>query len=407
MSRRTPLILTVALLVGAAGTWRLRAADPAPTSPAAPTAPTATAPAAASPALTAANGDWPAFHGGAELRGVAKAIGDAPLAVRWKFKLEEEPAGIEGGAAIAGGVAFIGDLKGRVFAFDLAGEGKPKWTYQATDAIVSVPVVIDGKVLVGDMAGTFHCVNAADGKKLWTFDAQSGIYASANAHGSGESLRIIFGTDQAMIFCLDGAGKKVWEAMAGDRINSAPGIGWGLAFVSGCDAKLRGLRITDGSEQFAADLPSISPGSPALLEDRVIVGTDGGHVVAIARDGSKTLWDYDAIKDSAMVYASPAVADGIAVVGARDRHLHAIDVNTGKALWTLPTRGDVDSSPAIAGGRVYVGSRDKKLYVVNLKTGEKLGEFTAGRAIIASPAIGGGVVVIGDTAGGIFCLEPK
>ena len=57
--------------------------------------------------------------------------------------------------------------------------------------------------------------------------------------------------------------------------------------------------------------------------------------------------------------------------------------------------------------RIFIGSRDKKLYVLDLRTGQSAGEFTAGRAITASPAIGEGVVVIGDTAGDLYCLEPK
>jgi outer membrane protein assembly factor BamB len=253
----------------------------------------------------------------------------------------------------------------------------------------------------------FHCVSAAKGEKLWTFDAGGeSIHASANVFGSGPQAKVVFGTDGADIFCLEaGDGKKVWEQKSGDRINGAPAVGWGLTFVSGCDAVLRAIDLTDGKEKFATDLPALSPASPALLDDRIVLGTDGGKIVCYSSDGQKQLWIYEEVKNDAMVYSSPAVAEGIVVAGARDRQVHAVHADSGKKAWTFMTRGEVDSSPAISGGRVFVGSKDKKLYVLDLKTGRNLGEFTAGRGIVASPAVARGVVVIGDTAGNVYCLE--
>ena len=80
---------------------------------------------------------------------------------------------------------------------------------------------------------------------------------------------------------------------------------------------------------------------------------------------------------------------------------------TGKRAWAFKTRGEVDATAVISAGRVYVPSKDKKLYVLDLKTGNKLWEFAAARAVTAGPAVAGGVVVFGDTAGNVYCLEPK
>jgi outer membrane protein assembly factor BamB len=144
-----------------------------------------------------------------------------------------------------------------------------------------------------------------------------------------------------------------------------------------------------------------------VFEGGIVVGTDSGRVLCLSPDGQKQLWTYEQVEEKSMVYSSPAVSEGIVVVGARDRQVHGIDAKTGQRKWAFKTRGDVESSPAISGGRVYVGSRDKKLYVLDLKTGEKLWEFTTGRSIVASPAVGRGVVVIGDGDGALYCLEPE
>ena len=361
------------------------------------------------PASAAGGADWSAFHRGGELRGEAapEAVGAPPMSVRWTYYTDDkEPAAIEGGAAIVGGMVYVGDSAGRLHAVELA-TGKRKWAYfpENANGFSTTPLVMGGRIFLGDDGGVFHCISADDGKRLWAVDTGSAIKASANAAGAD---RVIFGNDGAEVYCLAAAdGKELWKANAGDRVNAAPAIANGVALVSGCDAHLHGLDVQTGTEKFSTDLGSLAPGSPAVFDGGIAIGTDGGRVVCLAPDAKTQQWVYEQVGDKSMVYSSPAVSQGLIVAGARDRQVHAIDARTGKQAWTFKTRGDVDSSPAIAGGRVYVGSRDKKLYVLDLKTGKPLWDFTAGRAILASPAVAHGVVVVGDTDGSLYCLEPK
>jgi outer membrane protein assembly factor BamB len=388
--KRGIFAVVLAGVIGAGSSTWTRAQD-RPTAPAAP-------------AAAASAGDWSAFHRGGELRGEAAPVGPPPMNVRWTYYTDEsDPAGIEGGAAIVGDTVYVGDNRGKLHAVDLA-TGKRKWAYNSDNGFSTVPLVLNGRVYAGDLSGVFHCVSADKGEKVWTVDSGSPIKASANALGD----RIVFGNDGADIYCVAAAdGKELWKATAGDRVNSAPAVGHGMAFVSGCDAKLRGLDLDKGEEKFGVDLGALAPGSPAVFDGGIVIGTDSGRVVCFSPDGTRQLWAYEQVDDKSMVYSSPAVSDGVVVVGARDRQVHAIDARTGTRKWVFKTRGDVESSPAVSGGRVYVGRRDKKLYVFDLKTGEKLWEFTAGRSIVASPAVGQGVVVIGDSDGALYCLEPK
>jgi outer membrane protein assembly factor BamB len=57
-------------------------------------------------------------------------------------------------------------------------------------------------------------------------------------------------------------------------------------------------------------------------------------------------------------------------VGSRDYYLYAADAATGKLRWRFPTQGPIDdSSPALADGRIYVGSLDRHVYALNVDTG--------------------------------------
>jgi outer membrane protein assembly factor BamB len=103
-------------------------------------------------------------------------------------------------------------------------------------------------------------------------------------------------------------------------------------------------------------------------------------------------------------YSSAAVANGLVVLGGRDKMVHGIEAASGKARWTFATRARVDSSPVIAGGRVYVGSSDGRFYVLDLAKGEKLWEFDMGGPVSASPAVAAGRIVIGSQDGRVICF---
>jgi outer membrane protein assembly factor BamB len=366
--------------------------------------------AAAEPATTqAAPAQAWAFHGGGPLLGQAPDLGPPPMKLRWTYRGDEEgDAAIEGAATIARGTVYVADAKGLVHAIDLA-SGERRWTYPGPiDGFATTPLICGDRVIVGDLAGTVHAVATRDGSKLWTVDTRSPIRASGNA-AAADAMNVVIANDSGKVLCLSAAkGDVVWTAQAADRINGAPAISGDTVYVGSCDAKLMALGLADGAVRFTADMGALSGGSAAVLADRLVIGTDEGRVVCLSTtENGKRLWTYEQIAGGAMAYASPAVADGVVVIGARDRQVHAMDLASGTPRWTFKARLDVDSSPLIAGGRVYVGSKDKSLYVLNLADGKMLWEFKGGRGIVASPAIAEGVLVVSDLAGNVYCLEPE
>ncbi len=117
--------------------------------------------------------------------------------------------------------------------------------------------------------------------------------------------------------------------------------------------------------------------------------------------------------------STPAVQDGMAVVGTPDGKIAAFDAGTGWTLWSVSTgetlgsfsaygRGgsQVMSSPTIVKGKVYVGSNDGRLYVIELKTGKCLWKADLGFPILSSPAVSGDTVYVARWDGVILALRP-
>jgi eukaryotic-like serine/threonine-protein kinase len=181
----------------------------------------------------------------------------------------------------------------------------------------------------------------------------------------------------------------------------------GLAYVTGCDALLRALRVADGQEMFHVSSEAYTGASPTLVGDRAYYGTFENEVLCVDLKARKIAWRYKPVERQFPFYSSAAVEGGLVVLGGRDKLVHALDASTGKVQWTFVTKGRVDSSPAIVQGKVYVGSADGRVYTLDLKTGKALEQFDTGGPIATSPALAAGRLVIGTEDGQLFCFGPK
>jgi len=118
----------------------------------------------------------------------------------------------------------------------------------------------------------------------------------------------------------------------------------------------------------------------------------------------KVAWRY---RDRAFPYAtSPAITDQRVLFGGRDKRLHCVERDTGKAVWTFQTRGKVESSPVVADGKVFFGSDDGRLYAVSLADGSEAWQFEMGQPVQSSPAIVPGHVLVGSEDGSLYCFGP-
>ena len=76
--------------------------------------------------------------------------------------------------------------------------------------------------------------------------------------------------------------------------------------------------------------------------------------------------------------SAPTSADGKVFVSAVDRHTtYALDLETGKELWSYIAGGRVDSPPTYCRGRVYFGSVDGSIQCLNAADGKLVWRFFA------------------------------
>ena len=148
-----------------------------------------------------------------------------------------------------------------------------------------------------------------------------------------------------------------------------------LASKRSAPADHKGLRLTKGP---AFDLP-VKQTKPSPDDWPTFRGNNArsGRTPAGVADKLKVAWDIPLGGRLSGLVA----ADGRVYVAQIDAHrVHALDLETGNALWQFTAGGRVDSPPTIWNNRVLFGSNDGHVYCLDAKTGELAWRFRAAPA---------------------------
>ncbi len=349
--------------------------------------------------ITHAQNDWPIFRGNAQLTGVSQSTLPEQPELLWTFEAKGD---IEGSPVISSNMVYATSLDSNLYALDLH-SGKLQWKYAALAETKASPAVSNGVVYFGDESGAFHAVEVATGKRKWLFQTDGGVISSGNFYQD----RVLFGSYDNHLYCLDAHGKLLWKLETDGYIHATPAIFSELAVVAGCDGLFRVVRIRDGVEVKKAQAGAYVAASTAVLNGRAYVGTFANRVSCFDLNGASVVWEYDHPQRDFPFFASAAVTNEILIACGRDKLVHALNPQDGKVLWTHSTKTKIEASPVIVGSRVFVAVANGDLLALDLKTGKVAWQFESGSSFIASPAVAQGKLVVGSTDGVIYCFGGK
>lgn len=348
---------------------------------------------------------WPLFRGNANSTGVAVGKLPAKLDVVWEHEIDQ--GAIEGTPIIVGGRqprTYIGDLDGRILAFDL-NSGKLEWEIQLPDKLgfVTAPAFRNNRLYIGDIDGIFHCFDM-NGKELWKFTTDGEIDSSANFYKD----LVLFGSQDSKLYALNSVtGKVVWELETGDQVRCSATVVENRAFVAGCDGSLHIIDLDQGKEVGSVLIESPTGVTPAARGDLVFAGTEQAGFFAINWKNAKLKWKFDDPEGGLSTRSCPAVQGKHVVLGANNRKVYSLNADTGELNWSTVLKSKIVSSPVIVDGRVLVGSTDGRFYELALETGKIVWEKELRGGIIGSPAVAFGRVVIATDRGVVYCLGDK
>lgn len=367
---------------------------------------------------------WPTARGSLTGTGRSAATFKLPLAEAWRRDFEK--TSFAAVPVIADGVVYVGDLDGTFHALDLA-SGKTVWTFKAKDAgFSSAAALADDPVLplvVGDDTGKVRGLDRRSGEVRWEYATDGEISGGPTILPTPDGTRAFVGSQDASLSCLDLAtGQVVWKHSIADQIRCGPTVArradGDRIFLAGCDGRLHVIKAATGEEEASVEIGGPTGTTPAVDGDRTFFGTEGGGFFAIDFVKPAVAWRHQPATGSQAYRSSAAVAEGLVIVGNRSRSVEALAIADGGQTWRSPMPGRVDASPVVvtasgseadlsAAPRSVVLAADAKGTIAALEasTGKQVWRFDAGGSFSAGPAVAAGRVVLASEDGTIWCFR--
>ena len=176
------------------------------------------------------------------------------------------------------------------------------------------PIVADGKVFVGTMAGTLHAMDGATGEDVWAFETPRAILHTCAAAGN----KVFFGNAEGKVYAVDVAdGKLAWSVQTGAAVWNSPVVHEGLVVIGSRDGKVYAIDAESGRIKWAAQTGGPLLSSPAVdaKAGSVYIGSEDMCVYAFDLAGGRQLWHSEKLPGVSFRGYHPVVApDGSVMV---------------------------------------------------------------------------------------------
>jgi outer membrane protein assembly factor BamB len=280
------------------------------------------------------------------------------------------------------------------------------WVTEVDGAVRSSPVVDDGRLVVGTMAGKVLCLNAFSGSVLWEYVTDGPVESTPIIVDD----RVFVGSDDTFLYCLNV--NLIWRTKTASSIKSSPAFDADRIFVGSSDFDLHVFDADDGEELWNFSTEGYVYSSPLIVGSGVFFGSCDGNIYRCdAADGSLE-WTFQA----EYAPASPAYANDQIVVGTYDDTMYILDPETGDELVNISgaSSGIYSSVAAFPTTgtypRLYYGDNDGTLFFTDEEGSvEWTMRFEGG--ITSSPTVAydhkdtGSLVIVGSGDGSVYAIE--
>ncbi len=384
---------------------------------------------------------WPALRG-PTMAGIAFTA-DAPTkwspasGILWKASI---PLPGHNSPIVWGSSIFLAgaDAKTReIYCFDAA-KGALKWKHAAPIApgTKEIQVSPDSGYAPSTMATDGNCVCAIfptgdivcldfNGKQLWAKslgvpDDNYGHASSLAIYGAGLIVQYDQGSDpsegKSLLLALNlKDGSVVWQVKRPTPASWATPLlvkaGGRDLIITSANPLVIAHDAQTGAEVWRAECMGgeVAP-SPAFGGPYVYVANMSAYLSALRPEGTGDItktgvaWQY---QDDLPDITSPlATADLVYIVSTMGT-VTAVDVKTGKKVWSQKIKGQFHSSPVLAGQRIYLTDKKGVTHLfANGRAFKDLGQCTIGEEVNATPAfVGGRIYMRGKQH--LFCIGAK
>lgn len=215
--------------------------------------------------------------------------------------------------------------------------------------------------------------------------------------------------------------QKVWSVTMGEPITSGVSLDESgqVAVVTTRSGKVVVLDVATGQKRWETALNATVLAPALIYGNRVLLSANDGVLHGLNLQNGTTVWQFSTQNPNVSVRgaAKPLRLDArTAVFGTADGRIHAVNPETGSALWTrrvgvaiggsdVGRMSDVDGTPLVVGNRLYVTSYSGHFVGFDMSTGQTL--FVNREFASLKPVVLFGDILVGvDTDGIVYGFNP-
>ncbi len=249
-------------------------------------------------------------------------------------------------------------------------------------------------------------------------------WAGVTAHPDIASIYVAF--DDHLVAVNPASGASQWDyGYEGAKFFAVPTIVDSTLYIGDYEGRMHALN-TRGERQWVYTPErktligplSLEPkdrviGAVAVGPDYIYYGLGSRDVVAISRETGEKAWsfatDHGVWAKPLYLPANPEAGRLTAVVYvvSLDKHLYALDPDTGNRLWKLDLGGAAPGDMVYdeARHRIYAGTFVSELVAIDLETRAIVDRFETDDWLWGAPAFDDDVLYVGDLSGKLYAVR--
>ena len=278
------------------------------------------------------------------------------------------------------------------------------------------PFITDTHVYLTDAEGRVESWQRADGKNVWSVNLKQEISGGVNG---GDGI-LALGTEEGVVIAINLTdGVEKWRTTLTSEIMSISETGFGVILVRTNDSKVHALDIGNGNIAWAEDRnpPALTlrgASVPVIVGDAALVAFDDGKMMALSlRDGSQ-LWETavsiprgrSELERMSDIDGEIVYLDGVVYAVSLNGRVIAIDMDTGRSIWTKDLSSHAGLS--VDERRIYVTDTDDSIYALDKTNGATI--WRQDKLLyreVTAPGVMGNYIVVGDFKGYLHWLSKE
>lgn len=305
--------------------------------------------------------------------------------------------------------------------------GETNWFFKTKNSVKNNIVYSDGKIVAQDADGMIYCINAENGKELWTRQVGLGNSLGTSSGIVADNGIVYVGCASEITAIKIADNTVAWSNKRGKGENSPSEfviVGDTLLVGSHWDA-LVALNKTTGKklwEKVDENLRFRSS-TPVAIDNNTILVADDNVIMTVDLKNGKIL-SKESFKDVNGNYyhfsssSQPYIKNGVAYIATKGSGIVAYDIASKSLKWNFKTRQSIIYTAPYSGGKdcgvessfveldgaLVFGANDGYVYKLNMTNGDLISEVNVGAPIFGKAGLHDGKVIVSDFSGRVIKL---